>query len=115
MSVIIEPTSVIKTKLGINQNGPVHKFFVSTCVKKMDKYIPEDLGNLRTIIDVSDNYVMYESPYAEYQYYGQRKDGSHVVKHYSTPGTGPYWDKRMVSAEMSDIEKEVQKYLVGER
>lgn len=26
-------------------------------------------------------------------------------------GTGPYWDKRMVSAEMNDVVKEVQAFI----
>lgn len=26
-------------------------------------------------------------------------------------GTGPYWDKRMVSAEMQDVIKEVQNFI----
>ena len=28
-------------------------------------------------------------------------------------GTGPYWDKRMKSAEMQDVVKEVQDYVGG--
>ena len=47
--------------------------------------------------------------------YGMRDDGSRVVKNYTTPGTGPYWDKRMVSAEMQDVVKEVQEYVGGRR
>ena len=109
--VYIKPTSVIKARLGIDPNGKVQKFFTNTCYKHMDKYVPMDRGNLRTIVDISDNYIIYESPYAGYQYYGQRQDGTHQVKNYTTPGTGPYWDKRMVSAEMQDIVKEVQDYV----
>ena len=33
------------------------------------------------------------------------------VVNYTTPGTGSYWDKRMVSAEMQDVVKEVQDYI----
>ena len=29
--------------------------------------------------------------YAAYQEFGQRKDGSHVVRNYTTPGTGPHY------------------------
>lgn len=113
MPVKMQPTSVIKARLGLEPNGRVQKFFTNTCYKHMDKYVPKDEGNLRTIVDIQPNSITYESPYARYQYYGEREDGSHKVINYTTPGTGPYWDKRMVSAEMQDVVKEVQNYIGG--
>lgn len=115
MSLKMQPTSKIKARLGIEPNGRVQKFFTNTCYKHMDKYVPmsdlESAGNLRTIVDIQPDSITYESLYAEYQYYGMRKDGTHVVKHYTTPGTGPYWDRRMVSAEMKDVVEEVQNFV----
>ena len=113
MALKLKPTSQIKARLGIDPNGRVQKFFTNTCYKHMDKYVPMDTGNLRTIVDIDSNRITYEMPYAKYQYYGMRKDGTHKVKNYTTPGTGPYWDKRMVSAEMYDVVKEVQDYIGG--
>lgn len=113
MKVKMNPTSQIIARLGLETNGKVHKFFTNACYKHMDKYVPMDTGNLRTNVDIQSNSITYESPYARYQYYGIREDGSHKVKNYTTPGTGPYWDKRMVSAEMQDVIKEVQDYVGG--
>lgn len=113
MPVKLKPTSVIKARLGIEPNGRVQKFFTNTCYKHMDKYVPKDEGNLRTIVDIQPDSITYESPYARYQYYGVREDGTHKVHNYTTPGTGPYWDKRMVSAEMQDVVKEVQDFIGG--
>lgn len=116
MPVKIKPTSVIKARLGIEPNGRVQKFFTNTCYKHMDKYVPQgDTSNLRTIVDLTSSTITYEMPYAHYQYIGMREDGTHVVKNYTTPGTGTYWDKRMVSAEMQDIVKEVQNYIGGKK
>jgi hypothetical protein len=109
----MQPTSVIKARLGIEPNGRTQKYFTNTCYKHMDKYVPKDEGNLRTNVSIDNNTITYESPYARYQYYGVREDGSHQVKNYTTPGTGPYWDKRMVSAEMGTIVQEVQRYIDG--
>ena len=111
MSVKLKPTSQIKARLGIEPNGRVQKFFTNTCYKHMDKYVPKRDGNLRTIVDIQSDSITYEQEYAKYQYYGMRKDGSHIVKNYTTPGTGPYWDRRMVSAEIQDVVKEVQDYV----
>lgn len=110
MPVSLKPTSQIKARLGLEPNGRVQKFFTETCYNHMDKYVPMDKGNLRTIVDLEDSNITYESPYARYQYYGEREDGSHKVQNYTTPGTGPYWDKRMVSAEIKTVVKEVQDF-----
>ena len=112
MGLQLKPVSVIKANLGIGPNGPVQKFFQETCYKHMDKYVPKREGNLRTIVDLSNpKYIVYESPYARYQYYGVREDGTHKVQNYTTPGTGPYWDKRMWSAEGNIVVREVQTYI----
>ena len=109
--VKMKPVAEIKARLGIQPNGRVQKFFTNTCYKHMDKYVPMDEGNLRTNVDIQTNTITYESPYARYQYHGMREDGTHRVRNYTTPGTGTYWDKRMVSAEMEDVVKEVQNYI----
>ena len=111
MPVKLNPTSQIKARLGIEPNGRVQKYFTKRCADYMDKYVPMDKGNLRGEIDIQSNYIEYEMPYARYQYYGVREDGTHEVKNYTTPGTGTYWDKRMVSAEMNDLVEEVQDYI----
>lgn len=110
MPVTIRPTSEIKERLGINPNGKVQKFFTNTCYKHMDKYVPMDLGNLRTVVSIKEDSITYESPYAHAQYVGYTTG---PVVNYTTPGTGPYWDERMKSVEMDDIVKEVQKYVGG--
>ena len=109
MAVKMKPINVIKARLGIEPNGRVQRFFTNTCYKHMDKYVPMDNGDLRTNVDVGIDTIIYESPYAHAQYIGI-VNGS-KVQHYTTAGTGPYWDKRMVSAEMQDVVKEVQDYV----
>ena len=112
MPVQMQPTSKIIARLGLEPSGKVQKFFQNTCYKHIDKYVPMDKGDLRTIVDLSNpTQIVYEMPYARYQYYGKRADGSHKVVNYTTAGTGPYWDRRMVSAEMQDVVKEVQDYI----
>ena len=107
----LKPASVIIADLGLNPGGRVQKYLVNTCRKHMDKYVPMDVGNLRTIVETGEDYIKYEMPYAHYQYVGHREDGSHQVKNYTTPGTGTYWDKRMWSAEKDIVIKEVQDYM----
>jgi len=109
----LKPISEIHASLGIEPNGPVQKFFTDTCYRYMDKYVPKDIGNLRDIVEKGANYITYQSPYAHAQYVGV-VNGSPVVN-YTTPGTGPYWDKQMWSAEKDQVIEEVQRYVNGRR
>lgn len=104
----LNPVSEIKANLGIEPKGKVHKFFTATCYRHMDKYVPKDTGNLREIVGVQEDKITYKSPYAHAQYVGFTKG---PVVNYTTPGTGPYWDRRMVSAEGQKVVKEVQDYV----
>ena len=116
MPVQLKPTSQIKARLGIEPNGRVQKFFTNTCYKHMDKYVPRRPGTiggtLRENVDIQPDSITYETPYAHAQYVGYTTG---PVVNYSTPGTGPYWDKRMVSAEIDDVVKEVQDYIGGKK
>lgn len=109
MPVRMKPTSVIKRQLGIQKDGPVHKFFTNACYIHMDKYVPMNTGDLRTVVSMTPHSITYHMPYAEAQYRGVVHGTE--VKNYTTPGTGPYWDKKMVSAEINDVIEEVQDYI----
>lgn len=116
----VKPISTIKERLGVQSGGPVHAFFTETCAKAMDKYVPFDEGNLAgTVIlngevteNVTVNTITYSQPYARYVYYGISKNGNelnyHTDKHSEA---GPYWDKRMWSAEREHVIRQVQNYM----
>ena len=115
MSIKMKPTSEIKARLGIEPNGRVQKFFTHTCMIHMDKYVPYDTGTLANTFDEKTDKVIYDQEYAIIVYKGIRNGKQinyHLDKH---PLAGPYWDKRMVSAEMVDITKEVQDYIGGNK
>lgn len=105
----LKPISEIKANLGIEHNGKVQKYFTERCYQHMDKYVPKDTGVLRENVVLDADSITYQSPYAHAQYVGI-VHGS-PVKNHTTPGTGPYWDERVKSAEMNDIIKECQEYM----
>ena len=119
MPVTMKPTSQIKARLGIEPNGRVQKFFTKRCADYMDKYVPFDRGILAQYT-IDGDYVIYgdnaSNAYAKYQYYGMRRDGTHRInpenrdrsKH---PQATSYWDKKMVSAEIQSLVKDVQDYI----
>lgn len=53
----------------------------------------------------------YDPDYGFWSKPGVAKTPTKKNLNYHTPGTGSYWDKKMVSAEMNDVIKEVQEYV----
>ena len=109
MPVKMQPTNSIMVNLGIDANGFVQRFFTQSCYNHMDKYVPMDFGDLRTNVSIQPTRIIYESPYAHAQYIGM-VNGT-PVENYTTPGTGAYWDRLMVSAEIDDVIRETQKFM----
>ena len=115
MPVQMKTVNNIEARLGLDKDGRVQKYFTNACAKHMDKYVPMDSGNLADYYIESPDKIVYHQPYARYQYYGVRQDGSHKIdpnnrdrsKH---PLATSYWDKVMWSAEKQDVIKETQKY-----
>lgn len=48
--------------------------------------------------------ITWQVPYASYQERGMRYDGSHVIKHWTTPGTGPDFAKEAVAKVLDRAE-----------
>lgn len=108
MSVKMQPTNVIMAHLGIEPNGRIETKFASICATHMDKYVPFDKGDLADY-KIEGNKVIYDQLYASYQYKGISKSGNPLNYQKSMhEQAGPYWDRRMISAEMQDVVKDVQ-------
>ena len=110
MELKLKSVDEIAREIGVQENGAVQAYFTNACYRYMDKYVPMDTGALRRVVNITSDSITYKSPYAMYQYYGVRDDGTHKVTNYTTPGTGPYWDKQMISAEKDDLVREVANY-----
>lgn len=65
-----------------------------------NKTTPYKAGDLREQvskrIEGSDGVIEWRQPYAAYQERGSRADGSHQVRNYTTPGTGPHFAAKAV-------------------
>ena len=49
-----------------------------------------DIGRIEKV-DTGERDLVWSNVYAAYQWYGMRVDGTHVVEHYTTSGTGKAW------------------------
>ena len=108
-SVKLASLDKIKKRLGIDPNGSVQRYFTERCYAYMDKYVPKDTGLLRQVVNLEIGRITYMMPYAKAQYYGIVHDSP--VVNYTTPNTGSYWDKRMMTAHLGDIADEVERFI----
>ena len=95
-------------KFGLQKDGKAQLFLANTCFRRMQKYTPQDTGTMSTTATIKPGKIIYETDYAYYQYIGKTKG---KVKHYTTPRTGKYWDRKMKNAESEMIVQEVANYI----
>ncbi len=113
MSVKIEPKKIL-LDLGFAPDGRTTKFMTNTVAKHMDKYVPARTLTLASTVDITSNQIIYDKPYADYVYKGERADGTHIITNYRRDKhmyAGPYWDKRCMTTEKDIIIKEIQRYV----
>jgi len=56
--------------------------------------------------------VIWDRVYAGYQEFGQRLDGTHKVKKYTTPGTGKKFAETGVLTNLAEIDKHLDKAFI---
>lgn len=116
MSVEFDSVIEIENTIGIQPNGYWNKRLAEKCKDHMQRFVPKKIGTLRRTAFIENNStIVYPQEYASYQYHGMRHDGTHIIKKWSEPGSGPYWDKRMESADMEQIVDDLNKEIGGAR
>ena len=71
---------------------------------------PMDTSQLRRnvfkrILSNGDGEIEWKEEYSGYQEAGRRADGTHIVKHYTTPGTGAHYAEKSVDKILDAVEK----------
>jgi hypothetical protein len=83
--------------------------------------IPKQDGNLRDagrVVKTAEGKrdlvwdLVWDNVYAGYQWYGMRKDGSNIVKKYTTPGTSKMWVEQARAKHGDEWEKVTQNAFV---
>lgn len=60
---------------------------------------------LKTMPSLDRGVIEWRVPYASYQERGMRADGTHVVTHYTTPGTGSGFAENSVKQTMQHFDE----------
>ena len=67
-----------------------------------------DIGRIEKV-DAGSRDLVWSNVYAGYQWYGMRADGTHVVRHYTTAGTGKMWVEQARTESADKWQKVAQK------
>ena len=101
IKIELKDSNTICKRLGIDNNGKAQLFLSTSAARRMDKYIPYDTGTLKDTHTIDTRSVTYTVPYARKQFYTNKgKDRR-----------GSRWDLKMLSAERSQLAKEVENYI----
>lgn len=111
------PTGEILRVRGLGGSGKARKYLAGRVQMRCKPYVPMQSGHLKNKAQISADgrQLIYEMPYAHYQYRGLVMAGR-KPKHY-TGGKienhvgGPEWDKRMLIDHRTDLEKDVAAYI----
>ena len=98
----------IKINVNINTNQinkrieRAHRAATNQMALECDRFVPMRNGTLRRSSTVSPDgkSVIWRAPYAHYQYMGVSKLGK-TNWTYTTPGTGPKWNKKVAGDSQS--------------
>lgn len=75
-------------------------------------YVPKQQGTLRDVgrveVEPDGAAVVWDTVYAAYQWYGCWPDGTHVVKHHTTPGTVTQWVNKAMRKYKDDWDQIAQ-------
>lgn len=74
-TVKLEPTRKILRNLGLDQRGAVQKFWTSTVLRRIQKYMPYRTGETIKLTvaqtDINKPEIVTDTPYARMLYYGK--------------------------------------------
>lgn len=130
-------------RCGVTPTGDVQAYWTSMVNKRLTRYMPYRSGALATKLKqiTGPTTITVSAPYARYQYYGKAMvnaatgNGPRYIPgigfrwpkgatlavtdrdlQYDTTknaAAGPFWDRRLVSAEQSAMLAEMRRYIAG--
>lgn len=124
MSVVVKTDRKKWAGVVNNAAGKAAYALAEQILADSEQYVPysggssQSAGNLREsgkVVkgDSGTMYVVYDTVYALYQWYGIRADGTHAVKNYTTAGTGKQWVEKAKAKNIAKWRDIAQKDFTG--
>lgn len=119
VKVDINKAEILKN-LGLGGSDKVQKYLASQVKRLCDPYVPMQQGLLKNNATIAGDgsSIVYNQPYAHYQYYGEVMAGrapkqytGKKLTYHGAPMRGPQWEKRMLADKSKDLEASVEAYI----
>lgn len=118
VKVDINPGKIL-ANMGLGGSKKVQKYLASEVKRLSDPYTPFQSGALKRPEIASDgSYIVYNQPYAHYQWYGKVMAGRAPKKYTGDdltynggPMRGPRWTERMMIDKRKEIENSVEAFI----
>lgn len=120
----MKPVNQILKAKGLTPGGDVQKFHTANVLRRIQKYMPYRSGaTIKMMIaqtDIDKPRIVLDVPYGRYLYYGKVMVGrapktvTNKPLNYTkskNPQAGPYWDRRLKSAELPAMQADLQRYV----
>lgn len=105
MAVIEVDVSGVGAKVGEIKSDPALGVFAANQAQAgMEQFVPLRSGWLRRTAGTEPWAVNYTAPYAAKVYHG-----THL--HFTTPGTGAYWDREYIKGHKGELADAITAYL----
>lgn len=118
--VNIDAEKILK-KYGLGQSKEAQRFLAEDVERLCQPYVPMSAGSAAHMVDaarVTEDGIIYPSPYAHYQYVGEVMAGrapkhytGQAINYHGAPMRGKQWDKRMMADKGKEVEKDFEIYL----
>lgn len=96
------PLKNIKSEMGFN--GKVQQYFTEQVYKYSEPYTPKDTGIFLSNVTLGEDYILYNSPYANYLWNGKKfVDPDYKIGAFYSPTYG-FWSRPGVLKEATDID-----------
>lgn len=117
-------TNRILENRGLGNSRGAEKVIASEVKRLSDPYVPMQQGTLKNTAQVVESSggvcILYNQPYAHYQYYGEVMSGrapkqytGAPIQYHGAPMRGAEWDKRMMADRGDEVTKAVADYVGG--
>ena len=106
VKINMNETRRILLKRCLNKNGKAQIDFTKECAKEMNNFGPFDTGRLKDMsIELGNDFVKYNTPYASKQYYTNTGNGKQGLSHGGR--RGKRWNIRMWIGQGGNIIKRI--------
>ena len=106
----------ILERRGLGPSDKAERFLASEVKRLSEPYTPRQQGTLynesQVVGEYDGIYLIYDQPYAEYQYEGVSGSGK-PLNYHGGPMRGKQWDKRMMADRGEEVRQSFANYIGG--